>query len=165
MSESKSQVQTPTNHTPTRPEASARRLFMIDLAMILACAAAGVAALSNALRFLIPKWRRPRMVDLMVANEDEVPLGRAKEISNLAGHRILLVHTNTGYRAFSAVCTHLGCFVRYEHEKERFLCPCHMGLFDINGQVIGGPPPAPLREYEVKIANSVGYVRVEAPEA
>jgi len=38
-------------------------------------------------------------------------------------------------------CAHLGCPVRWFPEKEEFLCPCHGGLYDINGGYVGGPPP------------------------
>ncbi len=41
-------------------------------------------------------------------------------------------------------CAHLGCPVRWlvntEGEGE-FLCPCHGGIYDINGGWVGGPPP------------------------
>src|SRR3712207_7989265 len=44
-------------------------------------------------------------------------------------------------------CAHLGCPVRWlvnaEGEGE-FLCPCHGGIYDINGGGGGGPPPRGL---------------------
>jgi Rieske Fe-S protein len=52
-------------------------------------------------------------------------------------------------------CAHLGCPVRWlvnaEGEGE-FLCPCHGGIYDINGNWVGGPPPRGMYSYpEVKI--------------
>jgi len=52
-------------------------------------------------------------------------------------------------------CAHLGCPVRWlvntEGEGE-FLCPCHGGIYDINGGGVGGPPPRGMYRYtEVKI--------------
>ena len=52
-------------------------------------------------------------------------------------------------------CAHLGCPVRWlvntEGEGE-FLCPCHGGIYDINGGWVGGPPPRGMYRYtEVKI--------------
>ena len=32
----------------------------------------------------------------------------------------------------------------WNKEKGMFLCPCHSGLFDPNGQPAGGPPKKPL---------------------
>ena len=52
--------------------------------------------------------------------------------------------------ALSAVCTHLGCNVRWRREESRFACPCHAGFYDPNGDVISGPPPRPLRRLETR---------------
>ncbi len=65
----------------------------------------------------------------------------------------ILIHTQTGeLRAFSAVCTHLTCNVLYESETETIICPCHNGRFDLSGNVISGPPPAPLESFSVEIS-------------
>ena len=47
----------------------------------------------------------------------------------------------------SSRCTHLGCQVNWFADKKVFQCPCHDATFDINGQVIAGPPPRPLDKY------------------
>jgi Rieske Fe-S protein len=52
-------------------------------------------------------------------------------------------------------CAHLGCPVRWlvntDGEGE-FLCPCHGGIYDINGGWVGGPPPRGMYHYtQVKI--------------
>ena len=52
-------------------------------------------------------------------------------------------------------CAHLGCPVRWlvntDGEGE-FLCPCHGGIYDINGGWVGGPPPRGMYHYaHVKI--------------
>jgi Rieske Fe-S protein len=44
-------------------------------------------------------------------------------------------------------CAHLGCPVRWFPDKEEFLCPCHGGLYDINGGYVGGPPPRGMYRY------------------
>ncbi len=44
-------------------------------------------------------------------------------------------------------CAHLGCPVRWRQEQELFLCPCHGGLYDLNGGWVGGPPPRGLYRY------------------
>ena len=53
--------------------------------------------------------------------------------------------------AISAACTHLGCIVTWDADKQIFKCPCHDGLYDPEGQVISGPPPEPLRRHKTKI--------------
>jgi len=52
-------------------------------------------------------------------------------------------------KAFSAVCTHLGCTVQYRKDFQHIWCACHNGHFDLNGRNIAGPPPTPLEEYQV----------------
>lgn len=49
-----------------------------------------------------------------------------------------------GVRVFSPICTHLGCGYRWDDTEQRFLCPCHGSMFDMNGKVLGGPAPRPL---------------------
>ena len=53
--------------------------------------------------------------------------------------------------AISATCTHLGCIVTWDNEEQIFKCPCHDGRYNPEGQVISGPPPAPLRRHKTKI--------------
>ncbi|MCA3749371.1 MAG: Rieske 2Fe-2S domain-containing protein [Rubrobacter sp.] len=59
-------------------------------------------------------------------------------------------------------CTHLGCPVRYFPGRNEILCPCHGGIYDINGGYVGGPPPRGLYRYEFEIRRDGGiYVRHE----
>jgi Rieske Fe-S protein len=54
-------------------------------------------------------------------------------------------------------CAHLGCPVRWlQREGEgEFLCPCHGGIYDINGGWVGGPPPRGMYHYtKVKVDES-----------
>jgi Rieske Fe-S protein len=64
------------------------------------------------------------------------------------------------YIAMSNICTHLGCHIRWIADQNRFFCPCHNGEFDINGNVIAGPPPRPLTRYDIKIENDQLFVLV-----
>jgi Rieske Fe-S protein len=64
------------------------------------------------------------------------------------------------YTAMSNICTHLGCHVRWIEDQQKFFCPCHNGQFDIKGQVIAGPPPRPLDQYDVKVENDILYVQI-----
>lgn len=59
------------------------------------------------------------------------------------------------FLALSAVCTHLGCNVRWRPETSRFACPCHAGFYDAAGEVISGPPPRPLRRLETRVRDGV----------
>jgi len=61
-------------------------------------------------------------------------------------------------KALSATCTHLGCNVRYDEEGNRFICPCHAGVYDPEGKNIAGPPPKPLSLLPVKIEKNTVLV-------
>ena len=49
--------------------------------------------------------------------------------------------------AFSNVCTHMGCSVRWLDWRQQILCPCHGGMYDRWGELAGGPPAASLPYY------------------
>jgi Rieske Fe-S protein len=57
------------------------------------------------------------------------------------------------YVAISTRCMHLGCPVRYVGASERFICPCHGGVYSFDGAVDGGPPVRPLDRFETKVKN------------
>lgn len=52
---------------------------------------------------------------------------------------------------FSNMCTHLACRVKWTEDVQEYICPCHDGHFNAQGEVVLGPPPKPLIEYETKI--------------
>ncbi|MBM4332820.1 MAG: Rieske (2Fe-2S) protein [Deltaproteobacteria bacterium] len=64
---------------------------------------------------------------------------------------ILIQDEDGSLRAFSLVCTHLACTVAWRPEKREFFCPCHDALFDARGNVLSGPPPAPLERWNVQV--------------
>ena len=65
------------------------------------------------------------------------------------------------YIAFTAVCSHLNCTVQYRSDLKEIWCACHNGHFDLNGNVISGPPPKPLIQYRVAIKGEEIFVASE----
>jgi menaquinol-cytochrome c reductase iron-sulfur subunit len=63
----------------------------------------------------------------------------------------VLTENGRDFIALSNICTHLGCRVRWIADREQFYCPCHVGIFDKEGNVISGPAPRPLDRYMVKV--------------
>ena len=55
--------------------------------------------------------------------------------------------------AISTRCMHLGCPVRYTEAAQRFICPCHGGVYDFQGKVDGGPPVRPLDRFYNRVRN------------
>lgn len=80
--------------------------------------------------------------------DDELGLWEARQVV-VSGRPALVVNTGDGYRAFSAVCTHLGCVVKWKKGRRQFFCPCHGARFDLEGEVRGGPARRPLAKLEV----------------
>lgn len=80
----------------------------------------------------------------------ELPVGATKAIT-YGGQPVLVLRTPESIRAFSLICTHLGCTVEWQPGEENFYCPCHDGRFDQFGEVTGGPPPVPLEQIPISV--------------
>jgi menaquinol-cytochrome c reductase iron-sulfur subunit len=59
--------------------------------------------------------------------------------------------TQDEFLAISTRCAHLGCPVRWVGPAQRFVCPCHGGVYDARGQVEGGPPVRPLDRFKTRV--------------
>ncbi len=70
--------------------------------------------------------------------------GWERTASSFGGYAIRKSEDPKDILILNSRCTHLGCTVNWNDEAEGFLCPCHDALFDINGEVVNGPPPRPL---------------------
>jgi cytochrome b6-f complex iron-sulfur subunit len=71
------------------------------------------------------------------------------------GGQIVVIHASSGFIALSNTCTHQGCTVAYNSASKEFVCPCHGGVYDQNGNVISGPPPAALTKYTVTQSGTI----------
>ena len=68
----------------------------------------------------------------------------------------------TPYIAISSRCAHVGCPVRWVDASERFICPCHGGVYDLLGRRVGGPPVRPLDRFFTRLNKDTGLVEVGA---
>jgi cytochrome b6-f complex iron-sulfur subunit len=126
---------------------------------------AGVSTLSMVLApvigFLMPSRRSVGGGGgrLLVGTTAEISPGRSKVVG-LGAKPVIVLNGPQGVKAFSAVCTHLGCVVGYDSAKSPdIVSPCHDGHFDaVNGRVISGPPPTPLKEYPVAVEKDQIYL-------
>jgi Rieske Fe-S protein len=117
----------------------------------------GVLALLGAvlypiLRYLVPpRGSEVSASSAVAAKVGELAANTAK-IFRFGQRPGILIHTPQGeLKAFSAVCTHLNCTVQYDEDTSVIWCACHNGKYDLNGQVISGPPPRPLDAYQVNV--------------
>ncbi|PLX85860.1 MAG: cytochrome B6 [Desulfuromonas sp.] len=103
-------------------------------------------------RFLAPREQTGQDQQVRVPRE-QVPVGTAHFFSYQGRPAVLLQPAVGEFVALSAVCTHLGCIVKWDAAKGEFLCPCHGGQFSTAGQVLGGPPPKALEPYPVAVVD------------
>jgi cytochrome b6-f complex iron-sulfur subunit len=139
-----------------KPGPAARRSFL-NLAIVGTTAALGTAAGYPAARFLSPIARPTREV-VEVGRVDDFAVGTAKPIQ-LGERAALVIRLPDGsFRAFIALCTHLGCVVGYSSERNRIECRCHAGVYSVEGENISGPPPRPLQALRVNVRDGMVLV-------
>jgi Rieske Fe-S protein len=69
---------------------------------------------------------------------------------------------NRNIKVFSSTCTHLACNVIWQENTNHFICPCHSGRFDADGNPAAGPPTRPLAllEHKIEEDNLLVYLTV-----
>ena len=125
----------------TEPD-NGRRTLLVRWIQWGAAAAAAV--------FLYPLFRftghrippKPRLVEVPAP----LPLSGVH-----TGHDFLLFSTSEGATAVSRICTHLGCRVSYQQDKQYIECPCHQSRFTPDGTRITGPAEKNLPVFEVTL--------------
>ena len=133
-----------------------RRDFL-GVAIAGATAALGAAVGYPVVRFLDFRERSTAGF-AEVGRAEDFPSGTSKTV--LLGDRPALVIrlANGDFRAFVALCSHLQCVVGYSIEHNRIECPCHRGIYAVDGKVVSGPPPKPLSELRVETRDGVVVV-------
>lgn len=147
-------------HAPSilKPADTPRRSF---LGWVLGTWSVGVV---GAIVYPIARFLAPPQVP--ESSSLTVNAGRATELKNnsyiivpLGAEPALLLRTAEGeLRAFSAECTHLSCTVEYRDDLKQIYCNCHNGRYDLTGKNIAGPPPRPLRPFDVSVKDGDIFV-------
>ena len=137
--------------TQTTEKTSPRRTFLGILLGVVGLAISGAAAWP-VWRFLSPRAGDGAQEKVKIPRS-EVPLSGA-HFFNFHGKPAVVLQPSPGkFTALSAVCTHLGCVVKWVPESSEFLCPCHAGRYSADGKVIAGPPPEPLEVLPISLAD------------
>ena len=131
------------------PRQRPRRDFL-SLAVGGSAAALTVAMGYPVARFVEPRTS-PAKGTALIGKLAEFPPGTSKTVLVDESPVLVIRATDGKFRAFSALCTHLQCVVAYAPERNQIECPCHRGLYSIDGQNIAGPPPRPLDEWLVTV--------------
>jgi len=124
------------------------------------------------IRSLFPNvlYERPRRYKI------GLPEQFATGVSFLDKHSVFIFNDNNRFHAISAVCTHLGCTVKYatlnsakivnidgqdQTMMGEFHCPCHGSKFHENGKNYEGPAPTSLEWYNLSISPDDGQLVVD----
>jgi Rieske Fe-S protein len=129
---------------------SAPRRDFVGVAVGVSAAAFAAAMGYPVVRYAAPR-PRPSAGPTAIGKLEEFPEGGARTV--VVDDRPVLVLRGRGgeVRAFSAICTHLQCVVGYVPATKQIECPCHRGVYDLDGRHLSGPPPRGLEELAVTV--------------
>jgi len=136
------------------------RRDLLDLALTGTGFMAAVALLGPLGLYLAePSSGRPSGADVLVGNTQTMAVGAHSRI--IDGEEYLIVRRDeTRFFALSATCTHSDvCLVEWDRERGQLICPCHRGVFDLQGNVVSGPPPRPLTQRPVIVRDGAVFVK------
>ena len=112
------------------------------------CALCGVAFGGAAIFLESCKKDKPKVpftLDLTQSANASLNSSGGSVVSN----GVIVVNSGGSFVAVTRTCTHSSCSVAYNKSSNDFICPCHGGTFDIDGNVVSGPPPSALKKYSV----------------
>lgn len=117
-----------------------RRFF--QLAGTAACAVAGGGASALSVDYLRPRVLFEPRTDFVVEQAEALAPG---QVLTEEAHQVYVLRSQEGFWSLSSVCTHLGCITRHQPGAKVIACPCHGSRFSLEGDVLAGPAPRPLR--------------------
>jgi cytochrome b6-f complex iron-sulfur subunit len=124
------------------------------LDLVLGTAVAGTVGsiLYPVIRYLKPLPASGPAGPIQLTDGDVEKLRQTKfVIVPVGGKRVMVLRDGKGaLRAFDARCTHEGCTVQFVARESAIWCACHNARFNLDGNVISGPPPRPLSTYAVR---------------
>ena len=147
------------------PDAISRRHFFERLSIALAGFCAAVVGMPLVGFIIAPLFRKVPEKWITLGKVDDFEVGKTVSVTVVDPSSLpwagvtaksaiwLRRASDSGFIAFSANCTHLGCPVRWLEGAELFMCPCHGGVYYSDGSVAAGPPPRPLVRYQVRVEN------------
>ena len=100
-----------------------------------------------AVAFLLPAKRRARTQRVFLGFASSFAPGLSRVFELPSGDNLVVTCTASEqakgeltFRGYSDRCPHLGCRVHYAAREDQYICPCHAGIFNADGEGISGPP-------------------------
>ena len=121
---------------------------------------AGAAAVGIAFMKAPDPEERPSEGRVSCGSLSTLAVGEARFIRHGTDPLLVVRASETEAQAYSAICTHMRCVLNWDMQSAAFLCPCHSGAFDRNGNVITGPPNRPLPRYNAEVRSDEIIVRL-----
>jgi Rieske Fe-S protein len=159
-------------------DGSDRRRFLGFLTNLLMSAIALLVAIPAVAYFVGPLRRKSAMRGAGPTFQDagplsDIPVGKLRLLSVETVHqdgwmktrvrRAIWVRrqddSDQRITVLSSICPHLGCPINWHADHSQFVCPCHGGTFDANGQHTGGPPPRSMDSLEFEVRAGHLWVR------
>lgn len=136
-----------------------RRDFLKIITGIASALGLGVIVTPVVAYFYPPKLEEVPSEPVLVCSEAELGAGQSKTV-RFGRYPALVINTPEGLKAYSAVCTHFACIVKWNPVTDRIECPCHDGFFSpADGSVISGPPPSPLGLLTAEVVDGQIFVK------
>lgn len=129
-----------------------RRQFLHQAGWYSGWASLGTAALGSlagSFRFMVPQVLYEPPTIFKIGRPDEFGLGVTNKLKK--ERQIWVVRDEAGLYVLISICRHLGCTPNWLGDQQRFRCPCHGSIYDIYGNVRGGPAPRTLWRTAVRL--------------
>lgn len=123
----------------------------------------GVGSLASLLPVTIAACSSPRVIKDWQKVASKADLDGKKQLlqeSSTVG-KVLLVQTSTADNliAVDPTCTHAGCPVDWDSDRQKFVCPCHQSEFATDGRATKAPAREPLVVYDTKVEGDDIFIK------
>ncbi len=116
-------------------------------------------SLFGAFRYFLPSVLYEKPSIFKIGRPSDYPIGISEKWKR--EHQVWVIKNEQGIYAMISICRHLGCTPNWFEDRKLIVCPCHGSIYDINGNVLGGPAPRTLWRAALSIDPIDGQIVVD----